>query len=113
MANKLRDGHAPGYVRDTALAAHEPWLLGTETIPSLLSRYESDYQPHEISISPACGLVFNCTDIVPSTWFDALEEESLSDDEPAIKRRTYAACARHILEDIKMKRAARQQRPAA
>jgi hypothetical protein len=57
--------------------------------------------PTEISISRALGLVRNCTDIVPGFLFDRLEEASIDIDEPAIKRQTYAACARYILADIK------------
>jgi hypothetical protein len=43
-----------------------------------------------------CGLVWNCTDIMPSLWFDEVTRWGI---EP--RRRTYAACARALLADIR------------
>jgi hypothetical protein len=96
---KLRNGHAPGHVRDTAQAAFEAWLEwdGSESEPTV--EYEIHYEPHDIPISRACMLVWNCTDIVSGDLVDALVAEGLD-----LKRRTYAACARAILDDIKSKR---------
>jgi hypothetical protein len=95
---KLRNGHAPGHVRDTALAAFDAWMdwnrLEEPDDPTV--EYEIQYVPHQITITRACGLVWNCTDIVPGAVFDPLCEEGLP-----IKRQTYAACARAIVEDIK------------
>jgi hypothetical protein len=99
---KLRNGHAPGHVRDTACEAFEAWVAwdGKGAEPAV--EYEIHYEPHQITLSRACGLVWNCTDIVPGSLFDRLQEEASGfSDEPAIKRRTYAACARFILENIK------------
>lgn len=62
--------------------------------------YEINYVPHRIPISRACGLVWNCTDIVPGNLFDRLQAE-FNFWERSIKHQTYAACARAILEDIK------------
>jgi len=66
--------------------------------------YEIGYQPRLISISQAMGLVWNCTDIVPGGLFDALQDtaqSNLRSFEPVVKRRTYGACARMILDNIK------------
>ncbi|MGY8669124.1 hypothetical protein Q3C01_43150 [Bradyrhizobium sp. UFLA05-109] len=69
-------------------------------MPEPTVEYEIAYVPRQISISRACGLVWNCTDIVPGDLFDQLQDAA-STYEPAIKMRTYAACARYILGNIK------------
>ena len=102
---KLKNGHAPGHVRDTACAAFEAWIDWDGNDPEPTVEYEIHREPHPISISRAAGLVWNCTDIVPGDLFDRLQEEAQSvvnyHDEPAIKRRTYAAVAHFIHENIK------------
>ena len=96
---KLRDGHAPGHVRDAAVAAFEGWAEWDGSEPEPTVEYEIHYEPHDIPISRACTLVWNCTDIMPGSLFDRLVTEGLDP-----KRRTYAACARVVLADIKSKR---------
>ncbi len=96
--------HAPEHIRDTACAAFEAWAEWDGFKPEPTVVYEVHYEPHQISISRACGLVWNCTDIVPGSLFDVLQETAqsrLRSYEPVIKRRTYAACARSIIADIK------------
>jgi hypothetical protein len=95
---KLKYGHAPGHVRDTACAAFESWIDWDGTEPEPKVEYEIHYEPHEIPISRACKLVWNCTDILPGGLFDALVDAGLD-----IKRRTYAACARAIIQDMKLR----------
>lgn len=93
---KLRRGHAPGHVRDTfgdAADAFVSWLDGE---PERLVEFEVNYIPHEITISRACTLLWNCTDIVPGLLFDQLVHSGLD-----VKRRTYAACARAMHANIK------------
>src|SRR5262245_6323516 len=98
---KLRFGHAPGHIRDTVCAAFETWLAWDGRLPEPTVEYEVDYVPQQIPISRACCLVWNCTDIVPGDLFDRLQEAASRTDEPAIKMRTYAACARYIVGNIK------------
>jgi hypothetical protein len=99
---KLRWGHAPGHVRDTACEAFEAWIDWDGKGPEPTVEYEIHYEPHQITLSRACGLVWNCTDIVPGDLFDRVQEASSGfSGEPAIKTRTYAACARYVLENIK------------
>jgi hypothetical protein len=93
---RLRRGHAAGHVRETALAAFEAWVSWDGKGPEPMVEYEVRYVPHDIPISRACGLVWNCTDIVPGWVFDLLIGEGLE-----AKRCTYAACARAIIDDIK------------
>ncbi len=104
---KLRWGHAPGHVRETACEAFEAWLEWDGTGAEPMVTYEIHYEPHQITLSRACGLVWNCTDIVPGSLFDRVQEEAKPpfSDELVIKTRTYAACARFILENIKEIRA--------
>ena len=100
---KLRSGHAPGHVRDTACNAFEAWLAWDDG-PEPMVDYEIGYKPRLIPISQAMGLVWNCTEIVPGSLFDCLQDTAqsrLHSSEPVIKRRTYAACAQAILALIK------------
>ncbi|WP_448041112.1 hypothetical protein [Bradyrhizobium liaoningense] len=99
---KLRYGHAPGHVRDTACDAFEAWLKWHGSLPEPTVKHEINYMPQQIPISRACGLVWNCSDIVPGDLFDRLQYAAQSElREGAIRMRTYAACARYILADIK------------
>jgi hypothetical protein len=59
----LKHGHAPGHVRDAACAAFEAWTSWDGTGAEPLVEYEVHYEPHEIPLSRACKLVWNCTDI--------------------------------------------------
>jgi hypothetical protein len=96
MPKLLKCGHAPGHVRDTALAGFRAWIDWDGNEPEPTVEYEIHYEPHDIPISRACTLVWNCTDIMPGSMFDRLIDVGLD-----VKRRTYAACARAILADIK------------
>jgi hypothetical protein len=97
----LRHGHAPGHVRDTACEAFLAWTDWDGEDPEPTVEYEIHYVPHDIPISRACGLVWNCTDIVPGELVAALRTEGLD-----IKRPTYAACARAIIDNMKLRLAA-------
>jgi hypothetical protein len=95
MTTKLRFGHAGEHERNAAGAAFHAWLdwdgIGPE--PAVPYNYEPD---DLITISRACGLVWNCTDIMPGQLCDWLIEDGLD-----IKHRTYAACAQAIVARIK------------
>jgi hypothetical protein len=97
MGKLLKYGHAPGHVRDAACAAFEAWASwnGTGLEPTV--EYEVHYEPRQIRVSRVCGFVWNCTDIVPDSVINQLLGEGLG-----IKSRTYAACARAIVEDIRV-----------
>ena len=88
----------PGGGRECVLGLDR---LERQTYPEPTVEYEIHYEPHEITVSRACKLVWNCTDIVPGLLMDQLLNEGL-----AVKRRTYAACARAIVEDIESRRTA-------
>jgi hypothetical protein len=101
---KLKNGHAPGHVRDTACDAFQAWMDWDGTSPEPTVEYEIKYVAHRISISRACGLVWNCNDIVPGSVFDDLQS-NLEQVGQTIRRQTYSACAQAILSNIKQKSA--------
>jgi hypothetical protein len=92
---KLRHGHAPGHIRDTARAAFDAWLEWDGTSPEPTVEYEE----RQISISRALGLVWNCTDIISGSVFDSLREAAGD----RIGRRTYAACARFVRKSMTLR----------
>ena len=102
---KLRNGHSGGYVRETALNAFQEWMDWDGMSPEPTVEYEINYVPHRILISRACGLVWNCTDIVPGRVFNMLQSD-LEDAGQTVRRQTYGACAQAILGDIKHRMAA-------
>src|SRR5262245_51059156 len=98
---KLRYGHAPGHVRDAALAAFEAWAEwnGDGTEPTV--EYEIHYKPHQVTVSQMCKVVWNCTDYVPICIVDRLIDEGLE-----TRSGTYAGCARAILRMMNLRTAA-------
>jgi hypothetical protein len=99
MPKYLRHGHAPGHVRDTAIAAFDAWLEWDRTGPEPTVEFEVNYEPRQITISRALGMVWNCTDIVLGGEFDELKAEfdDLEVADGQIRSRTYGACAQFIL----------------
>jgi hypothetical protein len=96
----LRHGHAPGHVRDMFLEAVEAYNAWEAGEPEPTVEYEIGYVPRPIPISRACGLLWNCTDILPGTAFDGLEWCGVSP-----KPRTYAAAARAMKREIEERKA--------
>jgi hypothetical protein len=88
-----RGGHAPGDVRQAfcdALDAFREWEDG-DPEPTVEIREKM------VPISQACGLLWNCSDILPgSAWFTM----ELCDDGNLPHRRTYAAAARWLKNRI-------------
>jgi hypothetical protein len=90
---KLRHGHAPGHFRDAFCDAVEAFNQWDGTGAEPMVDFEVNYQPKRITISEACGLVWNCTDIMPSAVVDRLRDLG-------IKSNTYAAGARAMRQWI-------------
>jgi hypothetical protein len=93
---KLRSGHAPGHVRAAfcdAIEAYAEWEPGE---PEPMVDYEVNYEARQVLISHTCGLLWNCSDILPGDYFRLLQ-----DRHPDLVRRTYAACARAMLAEIR------------
>src|SRR5215218_9176995 len=59
-------GHATAHVRDTFLEAVEAFASWSGNGPEPTVDYEVGYGPRRITLTEACGLVWNCTDTLPS-----------------------------------------------
>jgi hypothetical protein len=86
-------GHSPGHVRDTFLSAIEAYLAWEQSEPEPTVDFD---EARPITISQACEMVWNCSDILPSGAVDSLDQCGLE-----LSRRTYAAAARALLPAIK------------
>lgn len=89
-----RGGHCPGHIRAAFLAALEAYSEWNDGEPEPLVELEVNYEPQLTAISSVCGLVWNCSDILPSLAMSTVEMTDLDD---LVKRRTYASVARAIL----------------
>ena len=99
---RRRSGHAPGHIRDTfleAIEAYDGWYRsGGGQLPTVTR--EIRYEPHQISLTEACGLVWNCTDLLSGHAFDTMTDICEEQDVP-LRRRTYAAAAEAMLTMLK------------
>lgn len=95
----LRNGHARGHVRAIFCDAVEAFERWDGTGPEPAVEFEINYEPQQISISKACGLVWNCTDVTPAD-IDRQVRDLVGEDARLPKRRTYAAAARAIRHSI-------------
>jgi hypothetical protein len=89
--NPGRGGHAPGDIRDAfvheAIPAFIEWMSGPE--PTV------EVREQQIPISRLCGLLWNCSDTLPSgAVFD------LNSCDIELKRHSYSAAARWMKEAI-------------
>ena len=93
----LRHGHAGSHLRNTfdvAAVGYLDWAKQPDDEEPHV-RFEVNYREHEIPLSRACGLVWNCTDCIPGDVYRELRDAGLE-----IGRQTYAACARAMRADI-------------
>jgi hypothetical protein len=86
-----RGGHCPGHIRDAFLAALDAYQQWEDGEPEPTVEFEVNYEPQPIAISKACGLVWNCSDILPNDAWQILEDTDLIE---TVGRRTYGAAAR-------------------
>jgi hypothetical protein len=84
------------HVRDCFCNAIDAFADWNEGEPEPTVEFEVNYVPRLIKISKACGLVWNCTDILPRLAISQLEDVSVE-----FKRQTYAAAAHGMLENIR------------
>jgi death on curing protein len=87
-----RGGHAPGDLRDVfgnALEAFQMWEYGKPE-PTV------DLREQTVPISRVCGLLWNCSDILPGPLWSMMSD--IDDDLP--QRRTYGAAARWLKDHI-------------
>jgi hypothetical protein len=89
-------GHAPGHVRDAFLSAIEAYADWNGIGPEPTVEFEVHYKPRPIPISKVCGLVWNCTDILPGgAWDELIGNDVLPG------QRTYASAARALLTRLR------------
>jgi hypothetical protein len=60
--------------QDTFLAALDAYENWNDGEPEPKITHEVNYEPREITISEACGLVWNCSDILPGLAFSTLAD---------------------------------------
>ena len=96
-------GHAGGHVRDMFLDAVDAYLAWEDGEPEPTVEFivrdgnaPSGWGVRPITISRACGIVWNCSDILPSGAVSTLDNCGIE-----LNRRTYAAAARELLWHIK------------
>jgi hypothetical protein len=87
-----RGGHFPGHVRDSFLYAIHAFVEWEEGASEPVVYLEHQYVLHPVTLSTMCGLLWNCTDILP----DAAVQSLLDCDIDLRSRRTYAAAAREM-----------------
>ena len=97
---KLRNGHAPGHIRSAFLDAVWAYQAWEEGEPEPCVDVEIRYEPHSTPIGRVCGMLWNCTDIIPGLVFDTLADCGLD-----VGRRTYAACAQAMKAEIERSKA--------
>lgn len=88
-------GHAPGHVRDTFLSAIEAFREWEPETPEPTVEFEVNFEPRKITISKACGLVWNCSDVLPRLAVYELECCGVE-----LSRCTYAAATRALRIEI-------------
>jgi hypothetical protein len=84
----MRSGHAPGHIRISfldAICAFHDWSMSDGDQPPRTVTREIKWEPHQISLAEACGLVWNCTDVLPGSAFDMIADEDIG---LPIRRRT-------------------------
>jgi len=101
------NGHAPSHVRRTFLDAIDAFVDWEDGAPEPKVEFEAKFDTRQISISEACGLVWNCTDILPSDARSALGYADIT----LQTSWTYAAAAHAMLASIK--KGSRSQEVAA
>jgi hypothetical protein len=90
--NRKRHGHLPGHIRDAFLAAVEAFEEWEPHSPPPRVPYQVRYRDRTISIAEACGLVWQCTDILPGDVVRQLDDCGLELN----GKTTYAAAAREL-----------------
>jgi hypothetical protein len=87
-----RGGHAPGHIRDAFCEAVHAFMGWDGTGPEPTVALEVNYEPQPVTVSTMCGLVWNCSDVLPGELFRWLRDDLPDDDAPRIQ--TYGAAAR-------------------
>jgi hypothetical protein len=107
---RIKSGHLGGHLRELFGEAVEAWKTWNTGEPEPSVVLEPNYEfignpgaaernakrmPRKLTVSQVCGLLWNCTDILPGEFLGDLEYCGLE-----LKRRTYACAARAIKQAI-------------
>jgi hypothetical protein len=87
-----RGGHAPGDVRDAFLEALDIYVnreVGA-------AEPEVEMREQRVSLCQLCGLLWNCTDILPGMWWDTVCGLAEAHQRDWPRSRTYGATARWL-----------------
>ena len=80
--------HAPGHVREMFLEAIDAFANWNEGEPEPTVTYEINYERREVTISQACGLLWNCKDVLPSPqYYDWLRDCAVEPGRQTLRRR--------------------------
>lgn len=96
-----RGGHFPGHLRNAFLQAIEIWYSSDDANPTVV--FEDDYRERQITMAEACGIMWNCRDILPDSYGRDIEDgtrKPFNHDMNDHRRWTYAAAARAIKATI-------------
>jgi hypothetical protein len=89
---RRKGGHAPGHIRDAFRDAMWAFIEWDRSDPEPTVEVEVHYQPRK----QVCGLLWNCSDILPGRLYGQLTEACGVD----ALRQTYAAAARLVSREI-------------
>jgi hypothetical protein len=94
--SSFRSNNAPGHVREMFCDAIEAFTTWNDGEPEPTVEYEVNYEPRQITLSRACGMVWHCTDILGGFYYDWLKDCGVN-----VGRQTVAAAAQGMLQAIK------------
>jgi len=86
-----RSGHFPGHLREAFCNAIEAFMTWDDGEPEPTVDVEFNWEPRPMPVSKVCGLLWNCSDILPGHYCSWLEYADIE-----LRRRTYAAAAREM-----------------
>jgi hypothetical protein len=107
---RIKSGHLGGHLRELFMEAVEAWKNWNdgEPEPTLVLEPQLEFEgnpgatdrnakrkPRTLTISQVCGLLWNCSDILPGGFFRDLQDCGLE-----LKRQTYACAVRAIKQAI-------------
>jgi hypothetical protein len=76
-SGRRKGGHAPGHIREAFCDAGDAfveWVDSGRSGPEPTVTVEIHYEPHEMTLSRACGLLWNCSDQLPGHFAELIAE---------------------------------------
>jgi hypothetical protein len=94
---RRKGGHAPGHIRDAFCNAMWAFIDWDRNDPEPTIEVEIRYRPRKMTVSQVCGLLWNCSDILPGVLSEQIAEACQVDN----MHQTYAAAARLVIRELK------------